>query len=290
MTDQSSLQLTDALIEKMLAERAGRGAPADLVPSISAAVESTGQRAPGLLGCAVGTGDLANVWAGGSDRPHRGGPSRSRRSWSRRSSCGGGPRHRRSPRGRRTVPSRLVRARAIDLGRPSPSRRRRPRRHPSSVPGGVVDRDREHGRWPRRPHGDAAASGKVLVAGGWAQPHPARVGRAVRPGQPGPGPPPGPWPRRAAPTRRRCCPGKVLVAGGDDSSERLPRVGRAVRPGRGTWPATGTMATAAHRPHGDAAARARCSWPAAARRQRRRRWPPPSCTTRAAGPGPPPGP
>ena len=33
MTDQSRLQLTDALIEKMLAQRAGPGAPADLVPS-----------------------------------------------------------------------------------------------------------------------------------------------------------------------------------------------------------------------------------------------------------------
>ena len=50
MTDQSRLQLTDAHIEKMLAQRAGAGAPADLVPLITAAVESTGQRAPGLLG------------------------------------------------------------------------------------------------------------------------------------------------------------------------------------------------------------------------------------------------
>jgi WD40 repeat protein len=50
MTDQSRLQLTDALIEKMLAQRAGPGAPADLVPSVTAAIESTGQRAPGVLG------------------------------------------------------------------------------------------------------------------------------------------------------------------------------------------------------------------------------------------------
>jgi WD40 repeat protein len=54
MTGQSNLQLTDALIEKMLVERAGRGAPADLVPSITAAVESAGQRAPGLLGALSG--------------------------------------------------------------------------------------------------------------------------------------------------------------------------------------------------------------------------------------------
>jgi Tol biopolymer transport system component len=50
MTDQSRLQLTDALIEKMLAQRAGPGAPADLVPAIAAAIDSTGQRAPGVLG------------------------------------------------------------------------------------------------------------------------------------------------------------------------------------------------------------------------------------------------
>ena len=54
MTGQSNLQLTDALLEKMLVERAGRGAPADLVPAIAAAVESTGQRAPGLLGALSG--------------------------------------------------------------------------------------------------------------------------------------------------------------------------------------------------------------------------------------------
>jgi len=54
MTGQSNLQLTDALLEKMLVERAGRGAPADLVPSITTAVESTGQRAPGLLGALSG--------------------------------------------------------------------------------------------------------------------------------------------------------------------------------------------------------------------------------------------
>lgn len=50
MTDQSRLQLTDALIEKMLAQRAGPGAPADLIPSVTVAIESTGQRAPGVLG------------------------------------------------------------------------------------------------------------------------------------------------------------------------------------------------------------------------------------------------
>lgn len=50
MTDQSRLQLTDAHIEKMLAQRAGPVAPADLIPSVAAAIESTGQRAPGVLG------------------------------------------------------------------------------------------------------------------------------------------------------------------------------------------------------------------------------------------------
>ena len=56
MTDQSRLQFTDALLEKMLAQRAGPGAPADLIPSIAAAIESTGQRAPGLLGAVSGRG------------------------------------------------------------------------------------------------------------------------------------------------------------------------------------------------------------------------------------------
>jgi dipeptidyl aminopeptidase/acylaminoacyl peptidase len=55
MTDQSRLQLTDALLEKMLAQRAGPGAPADFVPAIAAAIESTGQRAPGLLGTLSGS-------------------------------------------------------------------------------------------------------------------------------------------------------------------------------------------------------------------------------------------
>lgn len=50
MTDQSRLPLTDALLEKMLLQRAGPGAPAGLVPAIAAAIETTGQRAPGLLG------------------------------------------------------------------------------------------------------------------------------------------------------------------------------------------------------------------------------------------------
>jgi Tol biopolymer transport system component len=56
MTDQSRLQFTDALLEKMLAQRAGLGAPADLVPAIAAAIESTGQRDPGLLGALSGRG------------------------------------------------------------------------------------------------------------------------------------------------------------------------------------------------------------------------------------------
>jgi Tol biopolymer transport system component len=56
MTDQSRLQLTDATIERMLAGRAGLGAPADLVQAIAAAVESSGQRAPGLLGAVAAPG------------------------------------------------------------------------------------------------------------------------------------------------------------------------------------------------------------------------------------------
>jgi dipeptidyl aminopeptidase/acylaminoacyl peptidase len=55
MTDQSRLQLTDALIEKMLAQRAGPGAPADLIPAIAAAIESTGQRSRGWLVWPPGT-------------------------------------------------------------------------------------------------------------------------------------------------------------------------------------------------------------------------------------------
>ena len=56
MTDQSRLQVTDTLIEKMLLERAGSAAPADLVDAIAQAVESTGQRGPGLLGAVAGRG------------------------------------------------------------------------------------------------------------------------------------------------------------------------------------------------------------------------------------------
>ena len=56
MTDQSRLQLTDTLLEQMLAQRAGPGAAADLIPSIAAAVESTGQWAPGPLGALSGRG------------------------------------------------------------------------------------------------------------------------------------------------------------------------------------------------------------------------------------------
>ena len=56
MMDQSRLQFTDALFEQMLVQRAGPGAPADLIPSIVAAIDSTGQRAPGLLGVVSGRG------------------------------------------------------------------------------------------------------------------------------------------------------------------------------------------------------------------------------------------
>jgi len=50
MTEQARSKLTDALIERMLAQRAGPGAPADLVLAMATAIGSTGQRSPGLLG------------------------------------------------------------------------------------------------------------------------------------------------------------------------------------------------------------------------------------------------
>jgi N-acetylneuraminic acid mutarotase len=55
MTELSGPQLTDARLERMLLERAGRGAPADLVDTIAQAVEATGQRAPGPLGAVRAT-------------------------------------------------------------------------------------------------------------------------------------------------------------------------------------------------------------------------------------------
>ena len=54
--DQSRRQFTDELFEQMLVQRAGPGAPADLIPSIVAAIDSTGQRAPRLLGVVSGRG------------------------------------------------------------------------------------------------------------------------------------------------------------------------------------------------------------------------------------------
>ena len=61
MTDQSRLQLTDALIEKMLAQRAGPGAPADLVPSDRRGDRVDRPARSRAAGRAVGTRGLANT-------------------------------------------------------------------------------------------------------------------------------------------------------------------------------------------------------------------------------------
>jgi Tol biopolymer transport system component len=55
MTEQARPQLSDTLIERMLIERAGPGAPADLVHAIATAVKSTDQRASGLRGAVSGS-------------------------------------------------------------------------------------------------------------------------------------------------------------------------------------------------------------------------------------------
>jgi N-acetylneuraminic acid mutarotase len=49
MTDQLPLELRDDLIERMLAQRAGPGAPDDLVPEIASAIGATPQRRPRLV-------------------------------------------------------------------------------------------------------------------------------------------------------------------------------------------------------------------------------------------------
>ncbi|HEY8818385.1 MAG TPA: kelch repeat-containing protein, partial [Candidatus Limnocylindrales bacterium] len=49
MTRQLPLELSDDLIERMLAQRAGPGAPDDLVPAIAAAIGATPQRRPWLV-------------------------------------------------------------------------------------------------------------------------------------------------------------------------------------------------------------------------------------------------
>jgi Kelch motif/Galactose oxidase, central domain len=49
MTDQLPLVLSDDLLERMLGQRAGPGAPDDLVPAIAAAIGATPQRRPWLM-------------------------------------------------------------------------------------------------------------------------------------------------------------------------------------------------------------------------------------------------
>jgi WD40 repeat protein len=50
MTSQTHPEVNETLLERMLIERAGAGAPPDLVRAIATAVESTSQRPSGLLG------------------------------------------------------------------------------------------------------------------------------------------------------------------------------------------------------------------------------------------------
>ena len=49
MTRPTPFELTDALLERMLAEQAGPGAPAGFVGDVAAAVEATPQQRAGLL-------------------------------------------------------------------------------------------------------------------------------------------------------------------------------------------------------------------------------------------------
>ena len=56
MTSPMSFDLTDAAIERMLAERAGPAAPSGLVSGIMAAVEATPQRRRGWIPRVVGPG------------------------------------------------------------------------------------------------------------------------------------------------------------------------------------------------------------------------------------------
>ena len=157
--------------------------------------------------------------------------------------------------------------------------------------------DREHDRGSSARHGHAAAGWQG--ARGWWDPqhHGSRCRRTAiataelfDPRHWDPGPPPEPWACHARRNTATLLPdGKVLVAGGLDKDGHA-RFRRAVRPGTGSWTATGSMSHAALRRHGHAAARRQGArgW---RRRQRDlvRRWPPPSCTTQASGPGPPPG-
>ena len=68
MTDQSRLQLTDALIERMLAQRAGPGAPADLIPSDRRGDRVDRPARSRAAGRIVGTRGLANTPGPGA--PH----------------------------------------------------------------------------------------------------------------------------------------------------------------------------------------------------------------------------
>ena len=182
MTDQSRLQLTDALIEKMLAQRAGPGAPADLVPS-----DHRGDRVD-RPARSRGAGHPAGArWLADTPWPWTDLAARGRRPAARRR-CGGGglrpgaaavagaagagahaPRRGREPDGRpdhRAVPVPVPPDR-------NPSARRRDRLHQVRGPGQRdgrdrpgVDRRRRRNRCPRtvpRWHGRPERCG--LVAG-----------------------------------------------------------------------------------------------------------------------------
>ena len=102
-------------------------------------------------------------------------------------------------------------------------------------------------------HGDAAALGKVLVAGGlhWsailssAELYDPATGTWTATGSLGTA--------RADHTATLLPTGKVLVAGGDDGSGYLSSA-ELYDPASGTWTATGSLGTARVRSHGDAAA------------------------------------
>ena len=148
MTDQSRLQLTDALIERMLA-RAGRPRR----PGRPHPVDRRGDRVDRpARSRAAGRGCRRR----GTSRARRArGPSRGRILQVAALAVaavvvatGAGLFLRQSPAvDRGTVQPAVDRARAVDIGRPVVVAGRR--RRPPPGPGAVVDRHREHGRRPR---------------------------------------------------------------------------------------------------------------------------------------------
>ena len=179
--------------------------------------------------------------------------------------------------------------------RAAPSRRRGHDLRRAVRPGQRdLDRDREHGHRPVRPHGHAAARGKVLVAGGWTTTASTTSSAELY------DPTSGTWtttgdmkasPR--LPHGHAAARGKVLVAGGDEMCTRraseVVHIRRAVRPGQQVVGRRSEHEGRPRRPHGDAAAQRQ-----GARGRRDVQYPrtavtvppslPPSCTTPAAGP------